>query len=282
MVLEFSGYSIDWRGGIIALVALVLIYMAIVLWRMRRLSALPETEEETPAPANPATKAATTPTPAPGTAGNTGRTPPSGQQQRAAAYAAASRFDDDDEPVLTERPIAEPPRSSFATTRSEPRLDPLQPPPPPPVQETPMPSSPYAPQDTHAHHAYGQGYTGHSGHENGYAAHPAADNRYWEQAAPAMPQGLNDADEERVQILEHTVMQLRHELDTLRHEFASLRQDMMQSVTQVRATQSASPLYSDAMQMATVGHDAATIAERCGIARAEAELVVSLVSTHRR
>lgn len=280
MVLEFSGYSIDWRGGIIALVALVLIYMAIVLWRMRRLSDLPEAEEETATPASPAPKAAATP--ATGPAGNTARTPPSGQQQRAAAYAAASRFDDDDEPVLTERPIAEPPRSGFATARSEPRLAPLQPPPPPPVQETPMPSSPYAPQDSHAHHAYGPGYAAHSGHEGGYATHPAADSRYWEQAAPAAPQGLNDADEERVQILEHTVMQLRHELDTLRHEFASLRQDMMQSVTQVRATQSASPLYSDAMQMATVGHDAATIAERCGIARAEAELVVSLVSTHRR
>jgi hypothetical protein len=42
------------------------------------------------------------------------------------------------------------------------------------------------------------------------------------------------------------------------------------------SAQSASPLYNDAMQMAIQGHDATTIAHRCGIARAEADLVVAL------
>ena len=44
----------------------------------------------------------------------------------------------------------------------------------------------------------------------------------------------------------------------------------------LRATQTVSPIYGDAMQMAAAGYDAAMIAERCGIARAEAELVVAL------
>jgi hypothetical protein len=42
------------------------------------------------------------------------------------------------------------------------------------------------------------------------------------------------------------------------------------------SAQGASPLYNDAMQMAIQGHDATTIAHHCGIARAEADLVVAL------
>ena len=40
-----------------------------------------------------------------------------------------------------------------------------------------------------------------------------------------------------------------------------------------------SPIYGDAMQLAVAGYDPALIAERCGIARAEAELVVALAKS---
>ena len=48
-------------------------------------------------------------------------------------------------------------------------------------------------------------------------------------------------------------------------------------LSHTRVTQNVSPIYSDAMQMALQGHDATTISQHCGIARAEAELVVALV-----
>ena len=73
--------------------------------------------------------------------------------------------------------------------------------------------------------------------------------------------------------------QMREELDALRAEFAALRSEVQQEAAQIKAAQSVSPLYSDAMQMASAGHGAAVIAERCGISRAEAELVVALVKS---
>jgi hypothetical protein len=84
--------------------------------------------------------------------------------------------------------------------------------------------------------------------------------------------------------VEREVGQLRDEMDALRGAFAALRSDMEglrdafeQEVQNLHTVQNVSPLYSDAMQMALLGHDAITIAERCGISRAEAELVVALV-----
>jgi len=79
--------------------------------------------------------------------------------------------------------------------------------------------------------------------------------------------------------IENELAQLRDEVDALRGEVAALRDEMWQEVGHMRASQTVSPLYNDAMQMAQRGHDAATIAERCGIARAEAELVVALVKS---
>lgn len=79
--------------------------------------------------------------------------------------------------------------------------------------------------------------------------------------------------------MEDELAQLREEVDALRGEVAALRDEMWQEVGQMRASQTISPLYNDAMQMAQLGHDPATIAERCGIARAEAELVVALVKS---
>ena len=70
--------------------------------------------------------------------------------------------------------------------------------------------------------------------------------------------------------------QLRDEVDALRGALAALREEMQEEFGHLRATQSVSPVYGDAMQLAVAGYDPAMIAERCGIARAEAELVVAL------
>jgi hypothetical protein len=87
------------------------------------------------------------------------------------------------------------------------------------------------------------------------------------------------AKEAFMQGVERELEQLREETDALRGEVAALRDELRQEVTQMKATQNVSPLYSDAMQMAMLGHDAATVSERCGIARAEAELVVALAQS---
>jgi len=81
------------------------------------------------------------------------------------------------------------------------------------------------------------------------------------------------------QRLEQEVFQLRDEVDTLRGELAALRQDMLREFAHLQAAQAVSPIYGDAMQMAVAGYDPAVIAERCGIARAEAELVVALAKS---
>lgn len=76
--------------------------------------------------------------------------------------------------------------------------------------------------------------------------------------------------------LERELAQLRDEVEVMRGELAALREDMQQELAHLRATQTVAPIYGDAMQMAAAGYDASMIAERCGIARAEAELVVAL------
>lgn len=75
------------------------------------------------------------------------------------------------------------------------------------------------------------------------------------------------------------LLMLRDEVEMLRGELAALREDMHQELAHLRASQTVSPIYGDAMQMASAGYDAAMIAERCGIARAEAELVVALTKS---
>lgn len=92
------------------------------------------------------------------------------------------------------------------------------------------------------------------------------------------------AGQERVEALEREAAQLRQEVGSLRAELhvvnedlASVREELQRTLLQTRTVQNASPLYSDAMQMAMQGHSAADISEHCGIARAEAELVVALV-----
>jgi len=83
--------------------------------------------------------------------------------------------------------------------------------------------------------------------------------------------------EQKIETLERDINQLRKEVGGLRAEVLVLREALQRESAQVQVTQNASPLYSDAMQMAMQGHDAATISQHCGISRAESELVVALV-----
>lgn len=92
-----------------------------------------------------------------------------------------------------------------------------------------------------------------------------------------VPAGM--ADEVLRHGLESELAQLREEVDAMRGELAALRSDMHNELASLRASQSVSPIYGDAMQLAVSGYDAAAIAERCGIARAEADLVVALAKS---
>ncbi|MDQ5946970.1 MAG: hypothetical protein QG619_2401 [Pseudomonadota bacterium] len=91
---------------------------------------------------------------------------------------------------------------------------------------------------------------------------------------PVSPADIADA---RLKAAEAEIGQMRAEMAVLRNELATLRDDLKVKVEHVRAAQHVAPIYGDAMQMAVAGYDAAAIAERCGVARAEAELVVALV-----
>lgn len=87
-------------------------------------------------------------------------------------------------------------------------------------------------------------------------------------------------DNRRVEIIESEVVSLRNQVDALRETVIALSEELRAaSALGASATKSPdplSPLYGEAMQMAVDGHDAETISARCGIARAEAELVVAL------
>ena len=77
--------------------------------------------------------------------------------------------------------------------------------------------------------------------------------------------------------LERELAATRDELDALRSAFAETRDDMRKEIEAIKATQRVSPLYGDSMEMAIAGASADEISARCGIARAEAELVLALV-----
>lgn len=102
--------------------------------------------------------------------------------------------------------------------------------------------------------------------------------RYTPPPQPA-PAPVNVAERAMQASLERELLQLRDEVDAMRGELAALREDMSRELAHVRAGQTVAPIYGDAMQMAMAGYDAAMIAERCGIARAEAELVVALAKS---
>jgi hypothetical protein len=93
----------------------------------------------------------------------------------------------------------------------------------------------------------------------------------WNEPPQVIPgQGL-------IAALQREVYQLRCEVDGLRSEVLAARDDFRRQLAQSEGSAPGpSPLYNDAMQMAVQGHDATTIAHHCGIARAEADLVVAL------
>jgi hypothetical protein len=93
----------------------------------------------------------------------------------------------------------------------------------------------------------------------------------WNEPPPGFP------GQRMIEAVERELAQLRKEVGGLRAEVLLLREEQQREHTQAQVTQNVSPLYSDAMQMAMQGHDAATISQHCGISRAEAELVVALV-----
>lgn len=93
----------------------------------------------------------------------------------------------------------------------------------------------------------------------------------WNEPPEAIP------GQQRIGALERELAQLRKEVGGLRAEVLILREEQRRDLAQSQTAQHVSPMYSDAMQMAIQGHDAASISEHCGIARAEAELVVALV-----
>lgn len=101
---------------------------------------------------------------------------------------------------------------------------------------------------------------------------PAAPDIPWNEPPEPAPSSVAPA-------LAREVAQLRDEVDALRGELAALRDDMLHELAHMRAAQTVSPIYGDAMQMAVSGYEPAVIAERCGIARAEAELVVALAKS---
>ena len=80
----------------------------------------------------------------------------------------------------------------------------------------------------------------------------------------------------QIEALEQDLAQLRREIAGLRSEVQALRDEQRRELTKVQVAQSASPFYSEAMQMAMQGQEAADISVLCGISRGEAELVVAL------
>lgn len=97
---------------------------------------------------------------------------------------------------------------------------------------------------------------------------------------PGFPWNEPPAEKEwllKTEMLEREIEQLRKEVGGLRAEVLVLREEQRREGAQSRVAENVSPLYSDAMEMAMQGNDAATISQYCGISRAEAELVVALV-----
>ena len=75
-------------------------------------------------------------------------------------------------------------------------------------------------------------------------------------------------DARRIEMLEQEVAQLRRELGGLRAEVQAFRDEQRRELSRVQVAQNTSPFYSDAMQLALQGQDAAGISQLCGISRA--------------
>jgi hypothetical protein len=92
--------------------------------------------------------------------------------------------------------------------------------------------------------------------------------------ADVPPSALNDS--RQIEILEQDITQLRKEVGCLRAEMQALREEQQRESGKVQATRHTSPFYSNAMQLAAQGREAADISALCDISRSEAELLVVL------
>ena len=111
----------------------------------------------------------------------------------------------------------------------------------------------------------------------GVQASPTELSASAKEQAPAWNERFSKTSElRRIKVLEQDLAQLRREIGGLRAEVQTLREEQRREINKVKITQSVSPFYSDAMQLATQGREAADISVLCGISRAEAELVVAL------
>lgn len=93
----------------------------------------------------------------------------------------------------------------------------------------------------------------------------------WNEPPPQIPEV------QAIERLERDISKLRQEIGVLRAELLALREERQNERAKPDVTETISPFYSEAMQMAGHGADATAIAQSCGISRAEAELVLALV-----
>jgi hypothetical protein len=103
---------------------------------------------------------------------------------------------------------------------------------------------------------------------------PAAEVAVAFREPPRAP--VTSLDQEKINRLERDLAATREELDALRAAFSEVRDELRTEVDRLKATQRVSPVYADSMQMAVSGASAEAIAARCGISRAEADLVLVL------
>lgn len=106
-------------------------------------------------------------------------------------------------------------------------------------------------------------------------------NKYFElpetdHESPSAPSPIAALDQEKLLRLERELNATREELDALRSAFAATRDTHAADIERLKAGQRVSPTYNDSLRMAMAGASAEEIAASCGIARAEAELVMSL------
>lgn len=109
--------------------------------------------------------------------------------------------------------------------------------------------------------------------------------RFYQAASPVEPKNkyaeppegaVFRLEQEKLIRVERDLAATREELDSLRTAFAETRDAMQAEIERLKTGQRVSPAYGDSLQMAMSGASAEEIASRCGIARAEAELVLSL------
>jgi hypothetical protein len=107
---------------------------------------------------------------------------------------------------------------------------------------------------------------------------PPAEDLPWARSPPV------DPDRRRLEIVESEVVAMRGQIEGLRQSIDALAEELRGELARgaMPAATAVAPVYGDAMRMAMGGFDVTAISERCGIARAEAELVVALARQSRQ